>query len=104
MTWHLTFLLLDLCLVFASVALLYGAPGFWQRSVLIWYGTGFLVLAVGRGFGLAGDELTSHLILNVGRAFITVGCMAHVFRLFILEQARRCLPNSSQHSRNSAGW
>ena len=103
MSWHMTFLLPDLCLVFASIALLYGAPGFWQRSVLIWYGVGFLVLAVGRCFGIAGDEWTAQLVVNVGRVFIVVGCMAHVFRLFIQEQARRCLPNSSQHSPNSAG-
>ena len=102
MTWHATFLAIDLSLVFACMALLLHAPGFWQRSVICWYGAGFLVLAVGRCFGLAGDEYTAQMVLNVGRIFIVVGVMAHVFRLFIAEQARRCLPNSSPPSPNSA--
>lgn len=86
MTWHATFLMIDLFLVFACAALLWGAPGFWQRSVLCWYGAGFLVLAVGRVCGLAGEEHAAQLVLNVGRIFIVVGVMAHVFRLFIAEE------------------
>lgn len=92
MTWHLTFLMIDLFIAFASTALLFGAPGFWQRSVMLWYLVGFVVLAIGRIIGLMEDEYHAQMVLNVGRVFIVVGVMAHVFRLFLAEQARRCLP------------
>ena len=102
MTWHATFLMLYVFCAFACGALTLGAPGLWQRGVMCWYGFGFMVLAVGECYGLSGETWTATVIANVGRIVIVVGVMAHIFRLFIAEQARRCLPNSSLHFRSSA--
>jgi len=98
MIWHIVFLILDVVIVGAVVILYAGAPGFWQRSALAWYGLGFFVLAIGRVYGVAGDEETATQVLNFGRVFIALGVMAAVFRLFYVDQERRCL-KSSQHYR-----
>jgi hypothetical protein len=98
-TWHAVFLAVDIACLFAAGALFAGAPGFWQRSALAWYWAGFLILAVGRGIGLHGDAALSGVVLDAGRGFVTLGVMASLFRLFYVDQERRCLKYSPRFHR-----
>lgn len=97
MIWHAVFFSLDLVCLAAALILMRGAPGFWQKSTMAWYAAGFAVLAIGQAIGLRGDEILSVQVLSVGRVFLVLGVMAALFRLFYVDQERRCLKHSHFH-------
>jgi hypothetical protein len=99
MMWHLTFLALDLCCLFALVTLLKDAPDFLQKSVLGWLICGFMVLAAARIGALLGTEGSENMVA-FGRTCTHLGAVVYILRLFIAEQSRRCLPTSYKPSSN----
>ena len=100
MTWHLTLFALDIACVFALALLMRDAPDWMQRSAIRWLIAGFAVLVVGRAVALAGDEESAELIIHLGLTTCHLGVIVYILRLFVAEQARRCLPKSSKLSRS----
>lgn len=94
MIWDATFLAVDLMCLFALAVLYRGAPDFMQRSAIVWLLFGFAILSAGRITALLGNSDDSDLLIAFGRGLTHIGVIAYILRLFIVEQARRCLPNS----------
>lgn len=99
MTWHLTFLALDVFCLIALVTLLKDSPDFLQKSVLGWLICGFVVLSAARLGALLGLEGAENLVA-FGRTCTHLGAVVYILRLFIAEQSRRCLPTSYKPSSN----
>jgi integral membrane sensor domain MASE1 len=99
--WHFTLMLLDVGGVVMLAALYRQAPDVWQKAVLVWMGTALLILAVARFYALVGIEwwVSTEAL---GRAVEHIGVLAYAFRLFVVEQERRCLPISSALHKASA--
>ena len=100
MIWHATFFAIDVGCVAALVLLLRGGPDWMQCSAICWLLVGFVVLALGRAAALSGDEYAAELLIAFGRTVCHLGVIVYVLRLFVTEQARRCLPKSLKPSRN----
>lgn len=100
MTWNMTMLFIHLAALLSLGVLSRDAPDTVQKIVL-----GTLIIAVSilcyyyaaLLFGLACTGYLS----NVAHEIEHVAVLLYVFRLFVVDQERRCLPNSSQHSHSS---
>jgi hypothetical protein len=100
MVWDATFLAVDLMCLFGLAMLYRGAPDIMQRSAIVWLIFGFLILSLGRATSLAGNKDDAEVLIAFGRGLTHVGVIAYILRLFVAEQARRCLTNFYKHSRN----
>lgn len=101
MSWHVTLLFVHLLVFAALVVLLRGAPDILQRVVLGLLAAATMVLVyhyVAEFFGLP----TNWQVKNIAYSVEHIAILFYVFRLFITDQERRCLPKSSTLLRSSA--
>ena len=98
MIWDATFLAVDLMCLFALAFLYRGAPDIMQRSAVVWLIFGFAILAAGRVTALVDNAEDAATLIQFGRGLTHIGVIAYILRLFVAEQARRCLPKSYKQS------
>lgn len=103
----ITMLLINLCVFFALRVLFPHAPDRIQKGVIFVLGLAFGMFAIVEAAVLFGYALPWWVGAYVDDLRRTASVIEHlavvlyVFRLFIADQERRCLPKSSLPSRNS---
>lgn len=107
MSWHITMLLVNLGAFFALHVLYPHAPDRMQKAVILVLGVVFGMFAAAEAALLFGHRLpwwvTAYVddVRRTASAIEHVAVVLYVFRLFIADQERRCLPNSSPRSPRS---
>lgn len=106
-SWTITMLLINLCAFFALRVLFPHAPDRIQKTVIFVLGVVFAMFAAVETVILFGNSLPWWVgayvddVRRTASAIEHVAVVLYVFRLFIADQERRCLPKSSQPSRSS---
>lgn len=107
MTWNVTMLLVHLAAFFALRALFPNSPDRIQKGVVFVLGACFLTVAFAYSLlavaPLVPDWLgeAAEVLKGLARSVEHVAILLLVFRLFIVDQERRCLPNSSARFHSS---
>ena len=99
MTWDLTMFMLHAFAFGALLAIFSRAPGVLQKILLAIAGSGFLWAAICYASLLAGIDVPPELI-RIGYMAGHFSCVLYVLRIFLVDQERRCLPNSSPRSQH----
>lgn len=100
MTWNVTMLFVHLFGLFALAALYRHAPDSIQKIVVGLLAVAFLILVYAYASAITGAWM-HWMVVRVAHSVEHIAVLVYVFRLFIADQERRCLPNSSQHSHSS---
>lgn len=100
MSWHTTLLFVHTFALFALVALLRHCPDLGQRAVLWLLILSSLVLLYANAAAIFGGW-AHWWVTRVGYEIEHLAVLLSVFRLFINDQERRCLPSSSPSSQLS---
>lgn len=99
MTWDITQLGVHLAALAALVMLWRAAPDNLQRLALALLMLSMAITAYGYGSAIGGFDI-SWMVRRFASELEHLGVLVYVFRLFVVDQERRCL-NSYRHSHNS---
>ncbi len=99
MTWHLTQLGVHLAALVALAMLWRAAPDVLQRVALALLMVSMAIAAWGFASAIGGFDI-SWMVRRLASELEHLGVLVYVFRLFVVDQERRCL-NSYRHSPSS---
>lgn len=95
MTWNLTLLAIHCAALVALGMLWRAAPDHLQRVALVLLGASMLITTWAYAGAVAGWDVT-YQVKRLAGELEHLGVLIYVFRLFIVDQERRCL-NSYRH-------
>lgn len=98
MAWHVTMLFVHICALGALAALYRHSPDSLQRLVIALLVVSSAVFLAASAAALSGYWLHWQ-ITRLAHELEHIAVLLYVFRLFVADQERRCLPTPSQHSR-----